>query len=311
MYEKVSVKKITEALTVDYKLFGLTDVVVTHPASIESAGENSITFCNVRNETVITAISNTDAKVVLCHANSNITKQDAGDKTLILVANPRYAFIEVINKFFTPKKEHKIADTAVIHKKAMIHPSVSIGDFCYIGECSIGEGSVIYEDVQIYDKTQIGKNVIIHAGTTIGVPDAFSYERNSRGELIKFTHFGGVIIEDNVDLHQHVNIDRATFGNTIIGKGTKINRYTHVGHNSIIGRHCQIGGKCFLAGSCNLGDFCELAFCSSLRDGINLGHNVMVGMGSVVTKDIESNWLAYGVPAKKIREISPLSFPCP
>jgi len=146
------------------------------------------------------------------------------------------------------------------------------------------------------------KNVTIHTGTTIGVEDAFAYERNQKGELIKFPHFGGVIIEDEVDIHVHVNIDRGTFGNTTIGKGTKINRYAHIGHNGAIGQHCQIGGQVFIAGSCKIGDYCELALCSCIRNSTKLGKNVMVGMGSVVTKNIEDGWVIVGVPARKIKK---------
>ena len=142
----------------------------------------------------------------------------------------------------------------------------------------------------------------IHTGTTIGVEDSFGYERNQKGELLKFPHFGGVVIEDEVDIHPHVNIDRGTFGNTTIGKGTKINRYANIAHNGVIGKHCQIGGKVYIAGSCTIGDFCELAFCSCIRNGTKLGKNVMVGMGSVVTKNVEDGWIIYGVPAKKIKK---------
>lgn len=130
-----------------------------------------------------------------------------------------------------------------------------------------------------------------------GVRDAFGYERNEKGERVKFTHFGGVTIEDNVDIHQHVNIDNGSFNSTIIRKGSKINRYSHIGHNSVIGRHCQIDGKCFIAGSCNIGDYCELSFCTCIRNGTKPSRNVMAGMGSVVSKDVEDDWIVFGVPA--------------
>ena len=58
----------------------------------------------------------------------------------------------------------------------------------------------------------------------------------------------------------------------------------------------------FIAGSSHIGDYCELAFCSCVRNGTRLGKNVMVGMGSVVTKDVEDDWIVFGVPAKKSRK---------
>ena len=37
--------------------------------------------------------------------------------------------------------------------------------------------------------------------------------------------------------------------------------------------------------------------------GVTIGNNVVIGAGSVVTKDIPDNSLAYGVPAKKIKDL--------
>lgn len=39
-------------------------------------------------------------------------------------------------------------------------------------------------------------------------------------------------------------------------------------------------------------------------DGVHIGNNVVIGAGSVVTKDIEDNYLAYGNPCKSIRKIA-------
>jgi len=88
----------------------------------------------------------------------------------------------------------------------------------------------------------------------------------------------------------------------IIGQGSKINRYAHIGHNAIVSKRCQIGDQCFIAGSCVIGDFCELALCSCVRNGTKLGKNVMVGMGSVVTKGVADDSIVCGVPAKTARK---------
>ena len=308
MQRETTVQEIASGMPFDMNIIGEVDKIITHPSSLENGDENAITFCKAKGDEALERILRSNAGAILCDSNVSLGKKSMANKTLIQVDNPRYAFIEIIQRFFTEKQAPCIAKTAVIDDRAIIHPTVSIGDFSYIGACSIGEGSIIYQDVKIYAQTKIGRNVTIHTGVTIGVPDAFSYERNKNGELIKFPHFGGVVIEDNVDIHQHVNIDRATFEDTVIGEGTKINRYAHIGHNSNIGKHCQIGGKCFLAGSCRVGDFSELAFCSCVRDGIKLGVNTMVGMGSVVTKNVEDNCVVYGVPAKKVKENEPHSY---
>ena len=302
MEKQYSVEELVNSISEPTKVLGPNAQYVSCPAPIETANEHAFTFFSKKDKNALKIINASQAKVVVCSSEINFSEKDYKEKTLILVKNPRLAFIEIIQKNFTTPKEHHISSYALISESADIHPSVYIGPHTYIGDCTIGEGSVIYGNVYIYSNVKIGRNVTIHSGTTIGVEDAFAYERNSKGELIKFPHFGGVIIEEDVDIHVHVNIDRGTFGNTIIGRGTKINRYAHIGHNGIVGKHCQIGGQCFIAGSCFVGDFCELALCSCVRNGTRLGKNVMVGMGSVVTKDVADDWIVYGVPAKPVRK---------
>ena len=302
MDKEYSVQDIVDTIPGKISVLGTMDRRVSRPSDINNLEENAITFCKRKDASALEIIKQSKAKVIICYNELDFTNESYNDKTLILVKNPRLAFIKVIQKFFENITVPNISKNAIINEKANLHKSVSVGDFSYIGECKIGKGTIVHENVQIYSNVDIGDNVTIHAGTTIGSQDAFAYERDENGELIQFPHFGGVVIGDNVDIHVHVNIDRGTFGNTIIGRGTKINRYAHIGHNSVIGKHCQIGGQVFIAGSSSIGDYCELALCSCVRNGTTLGDNVFVGMGSVVVKDVEDDWIVYGVPAKKIRK---------
>lgn len=301
MAKVVTVNEIINSLKGDFSVLGSLEGSISSPASIDQNLADSIVFCRHKDKTAFSRIGESKARIVICNKEIKFTKEYFTNKTLILVRNPRLTFIQIIREFYDQKMPYGISPTAIISKKATIDSNVYIGRHCYLGDCRIGEGTIIYDNVYIY-RANIGKNVRIHSGTIIGAISEFAYERNERGELIEFPHFGGVIIEDNVDIHPHVNIDRGTFGDTIIGEGSKINRYTHVGHNSFVGRHNLIGGKCFIAGSCSIGDYCEIAFCSCIRNRTKIGNNVIVGMGSVITKDVEDGWVVYGVPAKKVRK---------
>ena len=302
MLKKYKISDLIKPITGSVEVLGSKMVIVSSPASINTATHDSFTFCSKKNAQAVELVRNSPAKVIVCSSELSFSSIDYGDKTLILVENPRLAFIEILQCYFTERRESGISPSAVIDVSAEIHPKVYIGPHCYIGVCKIEEGTIIHGNVHIDSNVTIGRNVTINSGVTIGVEDAFAYERNSQGELVKFPHFGGVVIEDDVDIHVHANIDRGTFGNTVIGKGTKINRYAHIGHNGVIGRHCQIGGKVFIAGSCHSGDYCEIAFCCCLRNGTKIGKNVLIGMGSVVTGDVEDDWVVYGAPARKIRK---------
>lgn len=302
MAKGLSVNDLIEAISGTASVLGSPERNVCNPSSIDGAEHDSFTFCREHGRLAAEKIRNTKASTIICHPDIELEKDDLADKTLILTQNPRLALIEILRKHFEKRGQFGFSPLAVISDRAEIHPNVSIGPYSCIGDCKIGEGTVIYSHVYVNSGIEIGRNVTVHPGTTIGTEDSFAYERNDRGELIRFPHLGGVRIEDDVEIHAHVNIDRGTFGNTMIGTGTKINRYAHIGHNCVIGKHCQIGGQVFIAGSCEIGDYSELALCCCVRNRTKLGKNVMVGMGSVVTKDVADHWIVYGVPAQKVRK---------
>src|SRR5947208_528452 len=93
----------------------------------------------------------------------------------------------------------------------------------------VGAGAVIYPRVAVYDRTEIGRRVILHSGAVVG-SDGFGYAV-SAGEHVKIPHIGRVVIEDDVEIGANTTIDRATLGETRIGAGTKIDNLVQVAHN--------------------------------------------------------------------------------
>lgn len=300
--KKISVSEICTSISERTKILGLENKYISIPSPIDDANKDSISFCSKKRvDDTLRTIRNSKAKVIICSNEFKFTEQDYKNKTLILVKNPRMAFIQIIQKFFKQKVQSSISSTAVIDKGANIHPNVYIGPHSYIGKCEVGEGTIIYGNAHIYSGIKIGKGVIIHAGTVIGA-DGFSYERNEKGELEEFPHIGGVVIEDNVEIGSNTSIDRGTLDNTIIGKGTKIDNLCHIAHNVVIGKHCVIIAQSMIGGSTKIGDYSWIAPSVCIRDGIKIGKNVLIGMGSVITKDVGDGWVVYGVPGKKVRE---------
>lgn len=150
-------------------------------------------------------------------------------------------------------------------------------------------------------KIIMGKNVKIHSGTVIG-EDGLGFVKNEKNEWEKFPHFGRVIIGDNVEIGANCVIDRGTLGDTVIGEGTKLENLIHVAHNSKIGKHCSIVAVTYIGGSSVIGDYTWIGPQVCIRDQIKIGKNCLIGMGSVVTKDIPDNWVVMGIPAKYVRD---------
>ncbi len=153
----------------------------------------------------------------------------------------------------------------------------------------------------ILDKTIIGNNVVINPGTVIG-SEGFGYQRREDKKLEKFPHFGGVIIEDDVEIGSNTSIDRGTLKNTIIRKGSKIDNLVHIAHNVEIGEYCLIIANSMIGGSAKIKKYSWVAPSASILNGIEIGENSTIGMGAVVVKSVPNNQTWAGVPARPLEE---------
>jgi UDP-3-O-[3-hydroxymyristoyl] glucosamine N-acyltransferase len=224
---------------------------------------------------------------------------------LLRVKNTNLAFARAIELFAVkPNQPAGIHERAVIGQNTVIgadpsiHPYVVIADEVKIGDratiypgvwigkgTTIGDDAVIYSNVNIREKLQIGNRVIIHAGATIG-SDGFGYVTED-GKHYKVPQVGGVIIGDDVEIGANSTIDRATLGNTVIKRGTKIDNLVHVAHNVTIGECCFLVAQVGISGSCTIGNYVVLAGQVGLADHISIGDRTIVSAQSGVIKDIE------------------------
>lgn len=286
----------------NYEIIGKCNNTFNRVMPIDCATETDLSFCVRKEKLAENLIENTNSKVVITYPENKEICEVYKDKTFILVDDPRLIFARCM-KFFIPipkkgiDKETSIGKNFISGKDIFIGPNTTIGD-----DVEIGDNTQIYYGVQIYDNVKIGKNVIIHSGVVLGA-DGFSHLRNKEGKLEKFPQLGKVIIEDDVEIGANTCVDRATMKDTIIGKGTRIDNLTHIGHNVKIGNDCFIVAQVFFGGSVIVGDRCWIAPCVCIRDGIRIGNDVLIGMGAVVTKDVEDNDVVIGVPAKSIKKI--------
>jgi sugar O-acyltransferase (sialic acid O-acetyltransferase NeuD family) len=97
------------------------------------------------------------------------------------------------------------------------------------------------------------------------------------------------------------------FGNAIINSEAVIGNHCILNTNSSLEHNCIMNSFSSLApgvttgGYIDIGKFSAIALGSTIFDRITIGENVVIGSGSTVTKDLESNFLYYGTPAKKIK----------
>lgn len=241
---------------------------------------------------------------------------------LVLVENPVLAFDRIVRRFGTvpPSFEPGVAPGAFVAADCHIDPRASIGSNatlakgCRVGRgtrigpgASIGENVVIGEDCEIGANVTIchgcivGDRVILHPGVVIGA-DGFGFEF-SGGRHRKIEQLGIVRVGNDVEIGASSTIDRARFGETVIGEGTKIDNQVQIGHNCLIGKHCIIVAQTGISGSTRIGDYVVLAAQCGVAGHLSIADRVTLGGRSGVIASIEEPGGTYfGYPARPLKD---------
>ena len=221
----------------------------------------------------------------------------------VCVENPKYFFAAIYSAIDNSKTTIELTRSGTeahqrVDKSAYIAASARIGS-----EVVIGRNCVISEGVSIHDGTKIGDNVVVKDNAVIG-GTGFGFAVRKGYPPLRIPHFGGVTIMDDVEIGSCTTIDRGTFGNTKLSSHVKVDNGVHIGHNVTIGERTIVTAHVEISGSVNIGSDCWIAPSVAIREKIIIGNNVLVGIGSVVVKDIQQNSVVAGVPARLIREQS-------
>lgn len=215
----------------------------------------------------------------------------------LLSDNPRLDFIRALSFL-----EANVGFSTYDHP-SVIHPTARIGKNVVIEDgCEIAEGVVLEHNVVIHAGTRIGKNSRVRSCSSIG-GDGFGFERLKDGTPLRFPHLGGVVIGENVEIGCCTAVACGTLSDVVIEDFVKIDNLVHVAHNCHIKKGAFIIACAELSGGVVVGENAWIAPNSCTHQKINIGDNSLIGLGAVVTKDVPSNTVYAGNPAKKIRDI--------
>lgn len=295
-------------------LIGDGESVVARPAKIEEAEPGDISFVSHARYTKNAESTRASALIV---DNDFVVKRT--DIAFIRVADPYRAFLKVVERMLPqiPAPAAGVDASAVVSRDATIAEDVGIGPCAVIGsgvrigrgtrihagvvvgsDAVIGENCTIYPNVTLYDRTQIGRNVIIHAGAVIGA-DGFGFLPTADGAWEKIPQVGRVVLEDDVEVGANATIDRASLGETRIGRGVKIDNLVHVAHNVTIGEHSAIAAQAGISGSARIGLANLIAGQVGIVGHIETAPNVIIEAQSGVSKTISKSGRYFGHPAKE------------
>lgn len=292
-------------------------LVLTGMSALDQAGPGDVSFLG--NEKYRAQFLETSASAVLVGPG---VSDGPAHLALVAVDNPTLAFSKVVEHFISSVRNfhpgiHARAcvdptaqvnpETVMVHSGAVIMEGARVGDGSEIGpNVVIGSGAVIGKHCRLMagavvrERCTLGERVVLQPGVVIG-SDGYGYEF-SGGRHVKIEQVGIVEIHDDVEIGANTTVDRARFGKTIIGEGTKIDNLVQIGHNCVIGKHCLIVAQVGISGSTRMGDYVTIGGQSGTAGHLTIGDKVSIAGRAGVTKNLPGGQVYSGYPARPIKE---------
>lgn len=275
---------------------------VYRPASLNNPKDESVMFIMDKYMSLADALLECKNCLVFWPKSVLVPEKYKERHAICQVSDTHNAFA----KFFTEnnitnlpeKDEYNIINGAFIAKTAKIGKHCAIFPGAYIGgNVVIGNNVYIGAGVKLIGNIRVGNNVVIRENTVIGA-DGLTTDRGMDGKALTIPQFGGVVLEDDVQIGALTVIARGAIDNTIIKKGVKIDNSCFISHNVIIEDDSFIVGETIMFGSSSLGRQAFISGNATIRDGRHVGAYAKVGMGAVVTKNVENGTVVKGNPAR-------------
>jgi UDP-3-O-[3-hydroxymyristoyl] glucosamine N-acyltransferase len=288
---------------------GSPDTEIRGLNGIEQAGPGELTF--VSNPKYAAAARSTRASAV-------IVAEDfpAIPAAMLRAKDPYLSFARALELFHQPRRYAPgVHRSAVVDASAKIGPNAHIGPYVVIeGDVEIGANAVLVAHVVIYRGAKIGDDFFAHAhavvrencrlgnrvllqnGVVIGA-DGFGFAKTAEGGWHKIPQPAPVVIGDDVEVQANACIDRASVGETHIGRGVKIDNLVQVGHGSQVGEDALLCAQVGLAGSTEIGKRVILTGQVGVVGHCKVGENAIVTPQSGVANDIAAGALVSGSPA--------------
>jgi UDP-3-O-[3-hydroxymyristoyl] glucosamine N-acyltransferase len=282
---------------------------ITGVAGIEEAAAGQITF--IANPKYAARAKTTQASAIIVDE-----KFPFPGRPVLRIRNPQLAYARTIDLFFRPAEYRpgihptavidasvQIGDNACVGPYVVIEAGVEIGENCVLRphvtiyrDVKIGSNFFAHSHVSIRENCEIGNNVLLHNGVVIG-SDGFGFAKDDHGRWYKIQQSGRVVIEDDVEVQANSCIDRASLGETRIGRGTKLDNLVQVGHNCRVGENSLLCAQVGLAGSTEVGNNVILAGQVGVAGHCKIGDGAVVTAQSGTHGDIPPGAVMSGTPA--------------
>src|SRR5437660_11219520 len=302
------------------RLEGPPELEIRGVAGIEHAEAGQMTF--LANRRYFPLLKTTRASAVLLEEGITLERKASLPALAALRSgNPYLAFAQAIELFYqSPRYAPGIHNTAIIAKSARIADGAHVGPYCYVDEdVELGRNAVLHSFVTIYrgakigndffahahavvrEHCQVGNRVILQNGAIIG-GDGLGFAKQKDGTWYKMQQSGPAVLEDDVEVQANACVDRATVGETRVGRGAKLDDLVLIGHASQVGANAMLCGQVGLAGSTKVGEGCILAGQVGTAGHLTIGNRAVITAKSGVPNDVPPAGLYSGYPAVENRQ---------
>ncbi len=294
--------------------------VIRGVAALAEAAEGDITFFG--NPRYLPALKK-------CLGSAVLVPLDFAEPVppdVVRVENPSLAFSKVVARFapepvtYAPGVHPTVVLGAgvelgegvslqpyvVVEDGAKIGAGTVVGAHGHIGrDAVVGSGCQFAPRVTVGHGCRVGDRVILHSGVVLG-SDGFGFEF-SGGRHVKIPQTGIVQVDNDVEIGANTTVDRARFGRTWIGEGTKIDNLVQIAHNVTVGKHCLLVSQAGISGSTKLGNYVTVAGQSGIVGHIEIGDGAVIAAQSGVSKGVAPKEVVWGTPALPMREAKELN----
>jgi UDP-3-O-[3-hydroxymyristoyl] glucosamine N-acyltransferase len=196
-----------------------------------------------------------------------------------------------------------VAGGATVAARARVGARTVLSAGAFVGEeASVGEDCYLYPNAVVLERCQVGSRCVLHPGAVVG-SDGFGFVWDGAAHR-KIPQVGIARIEDDVEIGANSAIDRATLGETVIGRGTKIDNLVQIGHNVVVGEHSILCGQAGIGGSSRLGRRVTLAGQVGVSDHAVIGEGAIATgqAGILIGASVAPGAVVSGMPAAPHRE---------
>jgi UDP-3-O-[3-hydroxymyristoyl] glucosamine N-acyltransferase len=295
------------------ELVGDPAVVVHSVAPLDAAGPHDVSF--LTSPRYRQQAERTRAGALLVPADTS-----GLNAALLRVPAPQMALIDLLRLFFpTPPVAPGVHPSALVAPGARVDGTASVGPFAVVeagaavgartrigalafvgAEAVLGDDVVVHPRAVIGDRVRLGHRVIVHPGAVLG-SDGFGFVFDGSGHR-KIPQVGTVRVEDDVEIGANATVARATFGETVIRQGAKIDNLVQVAHNCLVGEHVILAAQAGIAGSSRIGSFAMLGGQVGVADHVTVADGAMLAAQSGVAGDVDTGGAWGGSPCRPVAE---------